>query len=80
MRQPKFISPCVKTYEIDKSDKKSIWVKETPKIGRNIRGTGSNNANPSPHPTPIPIPSLDDFLLQEDGFFILQENDDKIIL
>jgi hypothetical protein len=78
--RPPLLSPGVKTIEVDKSDKMSVWAKVTQTGGGGGVGSGSNIQNPTPHPKPKPPITLFDFLLQEDGFFILQEDNSKIII
>lgn len=78
MKQPRppLHSPWVRTIELDKSDKFSVWAKTTRPDRGGGTGSGTNLQNPTPHPTPV----VTFFLLQEDGFFILQEDDSKIKL
>ena len=70
MRKTQFISPRVKTYETDKSDKKSVYANTNPRGG----------AAPSGAETPGSAVIFNNFLLLENGFFLLQENNGKFII
>ena len=71
-----------KNYTCIKSGKKLVWSKPVavvPKAKETPTPTPSATPTPTPSPTPTNAP-LYDVLLMEDGFNLLQENNDKIIL
>jgi len=70
MRKTQFISPRVKTHETDKSDKKSVYADTNPKAG----------AIPNNQVSPVSPGGLQHFILLENGFYLLQEDNGKFII
>ena len=71
MRQTPLKSPGLRTYEIDMSDKSSIYSRETPK---KTTSPSSGQANTGGNPI------VQNFILLENGFYLLQEDNNKILI
>jgi hypothetical protein len=71
MRKTINISPKVVTFETDKSDKGSAFSKTTP--------NGPSNA-PSGGQTPGGTVQIKHFIILENGFYLLQEDNGKFII
>ena len=75
----KLISPQVYTFETDKSSQKSIFALPRPALGGGTlptgssSGSGNNNNNNNNNNNP-------NYILLENGFYLLQENGSKIYL
>jgi len=70
MRKTQFISPSIKTYETDKSNKSSVYSNTRPGAGA-IANTQATSRTPN---------TSQNFILLENGFYLLQENNAKFIL
>lgn len=72
MRQTPLTSPGFRTYEIDISDKSSVYSNESPKGSSTPSQSGQENTGGNP--------IVQNFILLENGFYLLQEDNNKILI